>query len=469
MRLLIALFLLVNVLISEAQTKVWTLQECVEQAMDKNIQVAQTRLNNEPNKITANQLTYNRLPSITGRVTQGANFGRSIDPFTNEYIQQTIYNNNFSLNANYVLFNGLQNNNSIRQNQLNYQAGTFDVLKSKNDIALNVISAYLQVLIGYEQEESAKLQIINTEVQVERTDKLVQSGSLPELTLMQLRSQLQTDKLNLVTIQNNLQIAKLNLQQFMMEPLSETFEVEKIQVPEMEGSDLVPSAEEVYNSSLETQPQIKAVKFRILGASRGVDVSRGSLYPQLVLTGSIGTLYSSSAKTVVGQTKTGAYDTLGVFNNIPLTVPLTATKTESTPAVSQYQNNSFQNVNLVLSIPIFNNFQSRAAIQKAIVNKKLAELNGENVKYQLRKDVEQATVNFKNARARLSATRQQMEALKLSFSFAEKRFIAGALNTTDYTVEKNNHSKSIYDYSQAKYEYVFRKKILDFYEGKPIF
>jgi len=123
----------------------------------------------------------------------------------------------------------------------------------------------------------------------------------------------------------------------------------------------------------------------------------------------------------------------------------------------------------VLSIPIFNNFQSRAAIQKAIVNKKLAELNGENVKYQLRKDVEQATVNFKNARARLSATRQQMEALKLSFSFAEKRFIAGALNTTDYTVEKNNHSKSIYDYSQAKYEYVFRKKILDFYEGKPIF
>jgi len=463
------LSLFLSVLMGQAQSKIWSLKECVNQAMDKNIQVAQANLNNQFNKITANQLTYNRLPNVSARATQGVNFGRSVDPFTNQYLQQTVYSNNFSLNGNYVIFNGFQNNNSIKQNELNFQAGQFDVQKTKNDIALNTISAYLQILVGYEQEEAAKLQINNTESQVERTTKLVAAGSSPELALLQLKSQLQTDKLNLVTIQNNLQIAKLNLQQFMMEPLNENFEVERIQVPEIENTEYSPNAENIFTTSLETQPQIQAIKYRVLGAMRGVEVSRGTLYPQLVLSGVVGTLYSSSAKNIVGQALTGKTDTLGVFGGVALTRPNTVTQTEQTPFSRQLENNTFQNVNLILNIPIFNNFQSRASIQRAIVNQKLAELNGENVKYQLRKDVEQASVNFKNARARLLSTKQQVEALTLSFSFAEKRFSAGALNTTDYTVEKNNLSRSQYDYSQARYEYVFRKKILDFYEGKPLF
>lgn len=475
MNLLLFLLVLLGFSSAQAQTKIWSLQECVNQAMDKNIQVAQANLNNQNNKITANQLTYNRLPSLSARATQGVNFGRSVDPFTNQFLQQTVYSNNFSLNANYVIFNGFQNNNSIKQNELNFQAGQFDIQKTKNDIALNTISAYLQILVGYEQEEAAKLQINNSETQVARTQKLVEAGSSPELALLQLKSQLQTDKLNLVTIQNNLQIAKLNLQQFMMEPLNENFEVEKVQIPELENTDYMPNAENIYSSSLETQPQIQAIKYRVLGAMRGVEVSKGTMYPQLVFSGAIGTLYSSSAKTFSGQTLTGKTDTLGIATlpnnagNVPITRPNTITQTEQTPFSRQLENNTFQNVNLILSIPIFNNFQSRASIQRAIVNQKLAELNGENVKYQLRRDVEQASVNFKNARARLLSTKQQVEALKLSFSFAEKRFNAGALNTTDYTVEKNNLSRSLYDYSQARYEYVFRKKILDFYEGKPIF
>ncbi|MBY0425766.1 MAG: TolC family protein [Cytophagales bacterium] len=468
-KLLAFLALFIAVHFGNAQGKIWTLQECVNLAMDKNIQVLQSKWNNETNKINANQLSYNRLPSVSGRATQGVNFGRSVDPFTNQYLQQTVYSNNFSLNANYVIFNGFQNTNSIQQNELNYMAGQFDLQKTKNDIALNVISAYLQILVGYEQLEAAKLQIGNTEAQVDRTQKLVNAGSTPELALLQLKSQLQTDRLNMVNIQNNLQVAKLNLQQFMMEPLSENFEIERIQVPEVDGTDYNPSSENIYSISLENQPQIQAVKYRVLGAMKGVAVSKGTLYPQLILTGAIGTLYSSSAKSIVGQVATGKTDTLAFVSGIPVTRPNTVTQTELTPFGKQLENNTFQNVNLVLNIPIFNNFQSRAAIQRAKINQKLAELNGENVKFQLRRDVEQATVKLKNARARLLSSQQQVEALKLSFSFAEKRFNAGALNTTDYTVEKNNLSRAMFDYSQARYEFVFRKKILDFYEGKPIF
>lgn len=456
---------------SKAQIKIWTLKECIEQALQKNISVNQSQLSNEINKLTLEQSRNNRLPSLNASGNQGYSFGRSIDPFSNQFVDQNVRSNNFSLNSGITLFNGFQNTNAINQNTLNYEAGNLDVEKAKNDLMLNVATAYLQTLFAYEQLDNAKRQLEATALQVERTQKLLNAGSVPESNLLQIKAQLAGEKLTLVNSENLLIISKLTLLQLMEIPVTSDFEIEKPLFKEP-LSETIPSPEEVYKISLENQPQIKSATIKSNSAMMGIKIAKGLQMPRLILSGSLNTGYSSARNLISYQTQFNTQN-IGYLQSNPAEmvsslVPVTTTLKENYPFSKQFKDNFSQSLGLNLTIPIFNNVQVKSSVEKAKINVLNAQLNEQNTKNQLRKSIEQALTDLKSAIKKQAAVKEQTAALELSYLNTEKKYALGMVNAIDFLIEKNNYTKAQSELLQAKYDFIFKMKVLDFYMGKPL-
>lgn len=463
--------LLLSHLPIKAQSKVWTLKKCIEQALQKNISVTQSQLSNEINKLTLEQSKKNRFPSLNASGNQAYSFGRSIDPFSNQFVNQNIRSNNFSLNSGITLFNGLQTTNTINQNELNYEAGNLDIEKVKNDIMLSVATAYLQTLFAYEQQDNARRQLEATILQVERTQKLLDAGSVPESNLFQIKAELASEKLTLVNAENMLTISKLTLLQLMELPIDSSFEIEKplFKEPLFET---IPSQEEVYNTALGTQPQIKSAALKSNSAMMEIKIAKALQMPRLVLSGSLNTGYSSARNLISYQTQYNTQN-IGYLQSNPSEVvsslvPVTTTLKENYPFAKQFKDNFSQSLGLNLTVPIFNNGQVKTSIEKAKINVMNAQLDEQNTKNQLRKSVEQATTDLNAAIKKYEAVKEQATALELSYRNSEKKYGLGMINAIDFLIEKNNYIQARSDLLQAKYDSIFKMKVLDFYMGKPL-
>lgn len=426
-----------------AQVKRWKFRECLDTALVHNITVNQSRLTNELNKVSLEQSKANRIPSVSANASEGLSLGKNVDPTTNSFVTQAYHSTNLSINGSYNLFNGLQNANTIRQNRLNVEAGQYDIEKVKNDVTLNITTGYLQVLFAYEVLSAAKNQAEATAAQVDRTQKMVEAGKSPESDLLQIRSQQATDNLSVITAQNQLDLAKVTLMQLMEIPVTDLFDVE---IPTMlePAQQILNTNEEIYRRSLAIMPQITGYTIKTNAALMAQKVSEGARWPRLTLGANLNTNFASSR-------------TQGSVVN-----------PEGYPFFEQIWDNIGQSLNLGLSIPIYSNRQIKSNIDRAKINVLNARLNEQNVKNVLRKSVEQTATDLKAASKKYEATREQLRAVEAAYLNAEKKYVVGVMNATDFLIQKNNFFQSQSNLIQAKYDYIFKSKILDFYQGKEI-
>src|SRR5688572_7520273 len=450
----------------------WSLQRAVDHALAHNLQVKLSALNTEVSKINLRESRAAQLPGLTGNVNENYNTGRSIDPFTNNFVNQKIWSTGLSLNANVTLFSGMQLKNSVQQSRIDLQASEADLAKAKNDMILNLVQAYMQVLFNDELLATAKLNLSTSQSQADRTQKLYKAGSVAETNLLEINAQVASDELNIITAQNNKDIAELNLMQLLDIQDKKNFEVEKPQLPDPDQSAIGFNAESVFETAQQTQPEIKASELRVRSAMKGVDVARGLYYPRLSLNGSISSGYSSVRKlTTVNGT---SFEPFPYFENPDGTSPNVFYTISPNFVTTDYNFGDQVNDNisyflgLNLNIPIFNRFQARYSVQRSQINVRNAELNLQLEKNNLRKKVEQAYADAQASQKKFVAARKQLEAFEKAFKNAEIRFNNGILNSTAFNVAKNNFIKAQSDIIQAKYDYTLKLKILDFYQCKPI-
>lgn len=418
------------------ESKQWTLQECVDYAIKNNITVKRSNLNIDQSLSNLNQSKADLAPSLNGRASHVYNFGQNVNPVTNLITDLDSRTNTFGLSANVTLFNGFSNYNTIKQNNFLLEASITDLEQAKNDIGLNVAQAYLQVLFNQELLESATIQVASSAEQVRRTKVLVENGALPLADQLQAIAQEATNESQLIARKNELNLAKLQLMQLLQIPYDPNF---SIFVPELSVEEVVPvsaSSEEIYQIAFETQPVVKAAQLRIRASELSLEAAKGSRLPSI--TAFIGV------------------DTR--FNDQNMAFGFS----------EQLDNNLGENLGFNLNVPIFNNYRVRQSVQVAKINKTRAEINDIEAKNTLRQQVEQAFLNVEAALQTYNGNQRQVESLELAYENVKKQREQGAVNITDFTILENDYNRAVSDLIRAKYDYIFKIKVLDFYQGKPL-
>lgn len=451
--------------------KVWTLKECVDTAFKKNVALNQGYVTSDINRYNLSQSKAALLPNLN--LTDNPNFtrGYSIDPYTYQYTTQNLSINNLSLNSTVTLFNGYLLMNTIKQNRLVYDASVQANEKLKNDLRLNVLGAYMQILMDYDAIDVAQSQVDEDNLQVEQTKKFVEFGKVAELNLLQIQSQLAADKLNKINADNQLQLDKLTLLQLMEIPVRSDFEIERIPLKDMFPEIPIPT-NEIQKISEGIMPQIKSASMSTMAALYGLKMARSGWYPKLTMTGYLKTGYSSLRSNVTEKTlyETETVGYLGGNLTQPVIgqIPYTSVNSQKMDFQDQFKTNLSQAVGFGLTVPIFNNLQVACSVAVAKANVRNAKLNEVQVRNDLRKSIETAYTNQISSGKKLVATQEQMALETETYRDMEKKYAVGALDATSFLVEKNNYNKVSMSLIQAKYDYVLKAKIVDFYLGKPI-
>jgi len=457
--------------------KQYGLAECIEIALDKNLSVKLSRLDMESTGIDLFQSKMNRLPNLNFNGGYGFNWGRSIDPTTNDFINQQIKFSSFSGNSSVTLFNGLQLSNSIRRDQLNFEASQNNLEDTQNDIAVMVTTIYLDVIFNRELLQNALSQLEVTRKQLDQTTKLVDAGSLPITNKLELEAQIAGNEVEVVNTENSLNLSLLNLKQVLQIPASDDFDVVAPDIEVNTLDQILPPVADVYDLALSSQPEIKSADLQVESSILNLRVAKGALSPHLTLNGSIRTNFSDAAnrqRTIFEGTTTRevpigflASDPNEAVNAI-LDVPNIVKVDPDFTFREQFDENLSKSLSLNLQIPVFNRWNTRNNMQRAKIGNKQAEINAEQVRNQLRQNIETAYNNATASLKSYQASSRQVDALERTFENVENRYSLGVVNFVDYQVASNNLFRARSDLTRAKYEYIFRLKILDFYQGKPL-
>jgi len=468
-----SLFFLVAIFIPlAALPQTMTLQQCINEALQKNVQLNITKRTNDIYSVNLTQAKYAQYPSLNGNANQGFSFGKSLNPITYQYVNQNIATNAFSLTSTFVIFEGRQLTNTILQDRALYEAGKLDIETYKNTITLGVTSAYLQILLDNELIKIADSTIKSDKRQIDITKVMVAAGSVPQLNLYQVQSQLAADNLTLTNNKNQLALDRLTLEQLMEKPDTAAFDVDKPELPDPPAQiDSVPPSK-IYTQSVENQPQVKSTEKKLDGAKYGIDIAKGAAYPRLLLNSSISTNYSSnrnlSTSQIILQNENIGYLQSNpselVYGNVP-----TQRITNSTyPFFNQFGDNIGEGFIFSLTIPIFNNYLIRANIQQAVINKDVAFLNDQYTRDQYRKTIEQSYTDFTGTHNQYVSSLEALRTETEAYNTMVVKYKGGAVNASELILEKNKFVTSQSTVAQAKYNFIFKQKVLDFYQGKQI-
>ncbi|GAB3809514.1 TolC family protein [Spirosoma humi] len=394
------------------------------------------------------------------------NFGRNVDPYTNGITNAQIATSNAGLGLNWTIFNGFQVKNTLFQQNLIAQASQFDVAAIKNNLTLNTLLAYLQVLSAQDLLAASAVQVAVSQAQVERTEKLVKMGTVAPFNLYDAKSQLAIDGMQRVQAKTNLNAALLTLLQVLNLPATTPLELVRLS----DTISIQPSlidAHQLYSQARTFMPEVLAADLRTKAAQKGIDLARGLAYPSVTLTANWGTSFSSAARQnilspdMIEQTTTGFVDVSGQSYPVKVLAPTSAT--ERIGYFHQLDNNQYKSVGVNIRIPILNGFQVRYRTTNARLQQQLAESQAEGVRRNLRQAIDQAANQLENAYDRYNALKQQVSVLGQSFNAAEARYNAGLLNAVEYNLAKSNVDRASVNLIQLQYETILREKIVDFY------
>jgi outer membrane protein len=419
------------------------LQECIDYALKNNLTVKTNLLNAETSKVNLDQSKFQMLPTLNGGGSFGYNWGRSIDPTTNQFVTDRINSINFQANSSLLLFNGFRLFNFYKQILVDNEAAAEDFIKAKNDVILNVITLYMSVVFNKELLNNAQSQLATTTQQLERTRRLAEAGSVPRGNVLDLEAQQASNELNVITNENAVNLSLLRLKQALQIQASQGMDIE---VPDMntDNGAIGQTADEIYDRAVELMPEIKSAKLRLQSSLYAYKSNRGSYFPRLTIGGNLFTNYSSARDIVTPITPDGY------------------SRSE------QLRDNIAKSASLQLQIPIFNGYQTRATVKRSYFNTQQAEINLTSAENTLRQSVETA---YNDASA---SSKTYQSALKLvnardeAFRMLKQRYDNGAANFVEYQTAENALFQAKSDLVRAKYDFIFKKKVLDFYQGKPI-
>jgi outer membrane protein len=452
--------------------RVWTLKECIDYALQNNIDVRRSLLGMETADINLLQSKAQMLPTLNAGSSPGINLGRSIDPTTNLFLQRQINSINFNANSNFLLFNGLRLLNTVRQNQIENKAAMEDYQRAKNDVILSVISFYMNVIFNKELYQNAEIQLNTTNQQLARTRRLAEAGSVPRGDVLDLEAQAATNELNLVTRENALNLSLLQLKQALQLPGATAMDVEVPAVDMVEELMLNEDAEDIYMVARTVMPEIKAASYRVESTTMAVRAARGNYFPRVNLNGNVFTNYSSAFMQPIGSEIIAPPPQIGVvqgtnqqvISNRAIERPILVTK----PFNDQFSENISKVFSLQIQIPIFNGLNTRAGVQRSIISNQQAVINLQDNENRLRQAVETAYNDAAAAAKTYQSSLRQVAARDEAFRMNKQRFESGGVDFVNYQVAENNLFQAQSDLLRAKYDFIFRKKVLDFYLGKPL-
>ena len=438
-RVLLCFFVLL-IFGASARAQNYSLQQCIDSALKNNIPVKQSALDMETARVNWKQAKANILPTLGMDVSHGLNTGRSIDPFTNTYVNQSVNRASYGANSDVVLFHGGSLQNRIKENATSYEASRMEWQQSKDNLVLNVLLAYLSVLNNEDQLKVANQQAATTQATLDRLNVLNSQGAIKPSDVSDLKGQLMNDQLGILGAKNQLELSKLVLSQWMNRPYDSSMRLERITAEELIAG-YGQTAEEIYQSSLQQFSLVKAVELRSKSSEYSLKAAKGQMFPTLGLGAGINTNYSSVARDV---------------NNDKIAYS------------NQLKNNRFTSFGVGLNIPIFNSSIARNRVKLSEINLKNTELEEQETKRDLRQRIDQAYLNMNNAYEKYKVLLGQVAAYEDSYKAAEVRFNAGVGTSVDYLIAKDRLDRANLNFVNAKYDFVLRKKILDFYAGRTI-
>jgi len=417
--------------------KQWNLKQCIEYAIKHNLTIKQQEAAKDESAVDLNTAKWSRLPDLTGSASHSFNFGRSLQ-MDNTYQQLNTQNTGLNLNTSIPLFTGMQIPSQIALSKLNLKAAVEDLNKAKEDISIQVTSAYLQVLFNEELAKVAHEQVTLSEEMLKQKTAFFKVGKASEAELYEAKSRAAQDQLSAVQADNEYRLALLDLSQLLELPTPEGFGIVSPSIDEDKDFSILTSPADIYSEALLIKPSIKAAQYRVEGAQKSIRIAQSGYYPQLSLGAGIATSYYN----VSGREN-------GNFG-------------------SQLRDNFSQYIGLSLNIPIFNRFSTRNQVRKARIQQTTLNWQLEDAKKALYKEIQQAYYNAVNAESKFESSRTADEAAKASFNLMKEKYANGKATSTEFNEARTNWLKAVSDRIQAKYDYLFRTKILDFYKGVPL-
>jgi len=453
----------------------WDLQRCVDYALKNNISVQQADVQARIAALTYQQSKLSQYPSATFQNNGLYKFGRFIDPNTNLFTNVDQFTTNHSLNVNLDLFNWFSKRNTVAANNYQAQAYVAGAEKARNDIALNVANAYLQILLNSEQINISDIQVKQSLDQLSVVQKQVNAGAVPELNLAQIESQLAGDSSTLITTNSNYTLSVLQLKALLNIPADSAFDVA---IPAVETIPVESLAEldpgYVYSLAVKNMPQQKINDLNLQAALKNVSAVKGQLYPAFTFFGGLNSFYSNGDK-LLGTNPVDMLVPIGKVDvaGIPYTVTTLDTRPVPTSTVKntylrQIGNNFNQFVGIGLDIPIFNGGLARTNWKKAQLNVQNVQLQNAADAQTLKQDIYQAHASAMAALQKFNASQKEVQTAQKAYDFARKRFDIGLLNAIDLITTQNNLFRAKINLTSSQYDYVFKMKLLEFYKGQGI-
>lgn len=432
-------FLLAAMVVSAQRQGAWTLRECIDYALENNITVKQQDVTRRQGEVELSTAKNSRLPDLNASASQNWSFGRGLTS-ENTYSNKNTSSTSLSLGTSVPLFTGLRIPRTIKLNKLNLEAATADLAKARDDVSVQVAQAYVQILYDMELRDVARRQIEIDSMHVARLAEMLRTGKASGVELAQQEAALVQSRLTYTQADNDCRLAVLSLAQLLELPSPEGFAIVRPDTAAIDMSEgrSLPAPDEIYQEALAFKPEIRAEMLRLKGAEVNVSIAKSALLPTLSLNAGLGSNYY----------KTSGFDAESFGR--------------------QMRNNFSQYIGLSLNVPIFNRLETRNSIRAARLSRETQQLQLENVKKTLYKEIQQAYYNAVAACAQYASSREASRSNKAAFDLTSAKYEYGKAGITEFNEAKNNWLKAESDLVRAKYEYMYSTGLLDFYRGKPI-
>ena len=449
--LFLTIFLVLSAGTGFSQQKVWSLEECIKYAVDNNIQIKQQVLQTQYQQNALDLSKLKLLPTLNGQASHNYSFGRALDESTYQYTDhQTVQSNNFYAGGSTNLFSGLQNYNTIKKNEYSLLASNEDLKNTLDNISLSVALDYLQILLNKELVSATENQLSITKQQIEKSRKMVNAGSVARGNLLQIESQAAQEELQMINMQNQLDISYLNITQLLELKTPEGFEIVLPSISIDTNYLVTGNIDDIFNTAVGIRPEIKSSEFKLAASQYDLKIAQGGRSPRLTMNHSFNTLYSNARKKILSVD--------------PVTGPVYGKYTFG----DQLNDNINYGLGFSLSIPILNGWQVNKNIDNSRLNIKGYEYELDNTKKQLYKNIQQAYADAVAALKKYTASKKAVVSMEESFRYTEQKFNVGMVTPVDYNAAKTQLLNAESDMSQAKYEFIFKTKVLDFYKGLPL-
>lgn len=435
-----------------SQQKVWSLEDCIRYAIENNIQIKQQAIQSKYQKNTLDLSKLKLLPSVNGSASHNYSFGRALDQTTYQYTDhQQVQSNNFYVGASLNLFSGLQNYNTIKKNEYELLAGEQDLQNFKDNIALTVALDYLQILLNKELVVATGNQVKITKQQIEKTRKLVDAGSVAKGNLLQIEAQAAQEEVQFINTKNQLDISYLNISQLLELKTPAGFEIVTPEITIDTNGIITGNIDEIFAAAQGIRPEIKSSQLKLTSSEYDLKIAKGGRSPRLSMSNSFSTGYSDIRKKLLGLDPITGLPQYGTYS-----------------FGDQVNDNINYGIGFSLNIPILNGWQVNKNIDNSKLNIENSQYALEGVKKQLYKNIQQAYTDALASLKKYNASIVAVSSTEESFRYTEQKFNQGMVTSVDYNASKTQLLKAQSDMSQAKYEYVFKTKVLDFYKGIPL-